>query len=463
MSDASARRSGEQPGEQPGQLVGQVVELKVGPVAHGGHCVARLDGRVVFVRHTLPGEVVRARVTEGGAGSRYLRADAVEILNPSPDRVAPPCPYSGPGACGGCDWQHAGLPAQRALKAAVVREQLHRLAGLDVDVTVEQLGDRADGLGWRTRVQHGVTDNGRLGFRRHRSHDVLAVDACPITHESAAAVGHLDVSWPGAGGVEVVAPAGSQERLVVVTPRDPEGRRLRLPEVDASLAVVDASASEPGPALQRVKGRTWVAEQVAVGDWRREFRVTGAGFWQVHPAAAATFVATVLDLLVPRAGERALDLYSGVGLFAAALAQRVGPSGVVVAVESDARAVADARRNLHDLEQVRLVRGALAKALPEALAALPDAVADVVVLDPPRVGAGRKVVEQLCQAGPRAICYVACDPAALARDVAFAADHGYRLAALRAFDAFPMTHHVECVALLSQAPTETITGTAPAG
>lgn len=457
MSHASARPPGRQPGGQQGELVGQLVELEVGAVAHGGHCVARLDGRVVFVRHTLPGEVVRARITEGGAGSRYLRADAVEVLSPSPDRVAPPCPYSGPGACGGCDWQHAALPAQRALKAAVVHEQLHRLAGLDVDVTVEPLGDRIDGLAWRTRVQHGVTDNGRLGFRRHRSHDVLAVDACPITHESAAAVGHLGVSWPGAQGVEVAAPAGSAERLVVVTPRDPEGRRLRLPEVDASVAVV--GAREPGSALQRVRGRTWVAEQVAVEDWRREFRVTGAGFWQVHPAAATTFVAAVLDLLGPRAGERALDLYSGVGLFAAALAHRVGPSGAVVAVESDARAVADARRNLHDLEQVRLVRGAVATALPGALAGLPGAVADVVVLDPPRVGAGRRVVEQLCRAGPRAICYVACDPAALARDVATAGEQGYRLAALRAFDAFPMTHHVECVALLTQTLTQPVSRT----
>jgi len=220
--------------------------------------------------------------------------------------------------------------------------------------------------------------------------------------------------------------------------------------VDAAVAVADTSPGEPGPALRRVKGRTWVAERVAVGDWQREFRITGGGFWQVHPAAAETFVAVVLDLLAPRAGERALDLYSGVGLFAAALADRVGPSGAVVAVESDARAVADARRNLHDLDQVRLVRGAVATALPGALAALPGETADLVVLDPPRVGAGRRVVEQLCRAAPRAICYVACDPAALARDLATAGEQGYGLAALRAFDAFPMTHHVECLALLTR-------------
>lgn len=435
--------------------VGRVVELEIGAVAHGGHCVARLDGRVVFVRHTLPGERVRAQVTEGDETARYLRADAVEVLRAAPDRVAPPCPYAGPGACGGCDWQHVAVPAQRRLKAAVVREQLRRLAGLDIEVDVAALPGHDDGLGWRTRVQHSVSEGGRLGFRRHRSHDVIEVDRCPITHPDVAAVGHLAAAWRDASAVEVVAAAGRDQRLVVVTP-EPDWRGPgRLPAVDASVAVAPVGDPRSGPTaaapagLTRVRGRTWLREQVVVGEWNREFRVTGGGFWQVHPAAAATFVATVLDLLRPRAGERALDLYSGVGLFAAALAERVGPSGAVVAVEADARAVADARRNLHDLPQVELRHGAVAPALAPALAALPGATTDLVVLDPPRSGAGRGVMQALCSAGPRACCYVACDPAALARDIATAAEHGYQMAELRAFDAFPMTHHVECVALLT--------------
>lgn len=429
-------------------LVGHEAELEVGPVAHGGHCAARLDGRVVFVRHALPGELVRARVTEGDEGARFLRADAVEVLRASPERVVPPCPYAGPGRCGGCDWQHASLPTQRELKTAVVREQLRRLAGLDVDVCVEPLPGRDDGLGWRTRVQLGVDAEGRLGYHRHRSHDIVAVEACPITHEAVAEVGHLAASWPGVTGVEVVAPATGDQRLVVVTAQG-TGTRVRLPELNASVAVEEVGGRDSGPGLTRIKGRTWVRETVAAGEWEREFRVTGGGFWQVHPAAAATFVGAVLDQLDPRPGERALDLYSGVGLFAAALADRVGPTGSVVAVEADERAVADARRNLHDLGQVRLVTGAVARALPQALAEL-DGPPDLVVLDPPRVGAGREVIEALCACGPRAIVYVACDPAALARDVAIGAERGYRLAALRAFDAFPMTHHVECVALLTR-------------
>ncbi len=420
-------------------------------MAHGGHCVARLEGRVVFVRHALPGEVVRVRITEGGETARYLRGDAVEVLRAAPDRVPAPCPASGPGKCGGCDWQHATPAAQRELKAVVVREQLQRLAGLEVDVVVEALPGRDDGLGWRTRVQHGVDAQGRLGYHRHRSHDVLAVEACPITHPDVAAAGHLHQQWSGCSEVDVAATVGTGQRLVVVTPdAAPSSRRSRrtsMPDVDASVALAAPTGDPAG--LTRVRGRTWLGEHVAVDGWSRDFRVTGAGFWQVHPAAAGTLVGAVLDQLDPRPGERALDLYCGVGLFAGALADRVGAIGEVVAVEGDPRAVADARRNLHDLPWVTLVQGSVARVLADSLAALRDGAADIVVLDPPRAGAGRAVVEALCSAAPRAICYVACDPAALARDVEIAGTAGYRLTALRAFDAFPMTHHVECVALLT--------------
>jgi len=401
--------------------------------------VARLDRRVVFVRHALPGELVRARLTEAGEGARFWRADAVEVLRASPDRVDAPCPWSGPGRCGGCDFQHVAVPAQRSLKGAVVAEQMRRLAGLDVTVDVEPVPGDDGGLGWRTRVQYAVDDSGRAGLRVHRSHDVVGVDDCRIAHDG---VRGLDVTgrrWPGWAGVEAVAPAGSGP-LVVLTAPDAAPRRPAVPDVPgASVAVV----REGG--VDRVRGRTWVTERVDVGSGTREFRVTGSGFWQVHPGAAEALVSAVLDGLAPRAGEQALDLYSGAGLFAAALALRVGTSGSVVAVEGSARAVSDARRSLHDLPQVRLEHGRVDVVLT---AAGSSAVFDLVVLDPPRTGAGRRVVEQVSALSPRAIAYVACDPAALARDVAWFGERGYRLSSLRAFDIFPMTHHVECVALL---------------
>jgi tRNA/tmRNA/rRNA uracil-C5-methylase (TrmA/RlmC/RlmD family) len=378
----------------------------VGPVAHGGHCVARHDGRVVFVRHALPGERVRAVVTEGHETSAYWRADAVEVLAASPDRVAPPCPWSGPGRCGGCDWQHATPSAQRDLKATVVAEALHLLAGLDREVEVEAVAGDQDGLGWRTRVNWAVAADGTAGLHPHRSHQVVPVDRCRIAHPLVSEEGVTARSWPGVRSVEVAVSTSTGERLV-----RPDGRG-------------------PGFLTESAAGR--------------EFRVTGGGFWQVHPGAADVLVAAVLAGLEPRDGEAALDLYCGVGLFAAALAGPLGPHGRITAVESDRGAVEDARHNLADFGRVRIERGRV----DHVLRRLRLGRADLVVLDPPRSGAGRPVVRMLARVRARRISYVACDPAALARDLRWFAEEGYRLRDLRAFDLFPMTHHVECVATL---------------
>jgi tRNA/tmRNA/rRNA uracil-C5-methylase (TrmA/RlmC/RlmD family) len=394
-------------------LVGERYDVRPERIAHGGFVVARHQGVVVFVRHALPGERVVVEVTEGQEGDRFLRADAVEVLEASPDRVTPPCPFSGPDACGGCDFQHVALPVQRTLKADVVAEQLRRLAGLDVAVTVEGLDHPENGLGWRTRVQWAVTRDGDPGLRKHRSHDVVEVDDCRIAHPGLPPV--TGTEWPDATAVEsIVSSTGQQLRLV--TTRD------GATYADGPLVLTEEAA-----------GRTW--------------QVTGSGFWQVHPGAADTLVAAVLDGLDPQQGERAVDLYSGVGLFTAALADRVGLTGHVVAVESDEVAVADAQENLRDLHQVSLVHDRVDRALAGDVTGLRD----LVVLDPPRTGAKRDVVAAIAALGPRAVAYVACDPAALARDVAFFAEQGYTLQSLRAFDLFPMTHHVECVAVLVRA------------
>ena len=416
--------------------------MDVGPVAHGGHCVARHEGRVVFVRHTLPGERVRVRITEGEADDRFLRGDAVEVLSASPDRVERRCPVSGPGGCGGCDWQHVSTAGQRALKADVVREQLRRLAHVEVEVEVERVVGDEDGLGWRTRVQHAVSPDGHLGLRRHRSHDVVPIVTCPIAHPRVRDVELAAPEWRGARSVEVVAPAGGDGPLVLVEPLG--RRRPRLPVVEgASMAVTGADG------VQRVRGRTWVSERVEVGDWRADLRVSGSGFWQVHPGAPAALVAAVLDGLNPQPGEQVLDLYAGVGLFAAALGDRVGPDGAVLAVEGSAGAVRDARRNLHAQQHVGITAGRVDDVLDAALRQ--GLTADLVVLDPPRTGAGGVVVEQVAALGPRAVAYVACDPAALARDLDTFAGLGLELTSLRAFDCFPMTMHVECVAILGPA------------
>jgi tRNA/tmRNA/rRNA uracil-C5-methylase (TrmA/RlmC/RlmD family) len=434
---------------EPGRsLVGERYTLTLGALAHGGHCVARHEGRVVFVRHGVPGERVVARVTEGEDTSRFLRADAVEVLETSPDRVRPPCPVARPGGCGGCDFQHVAPAAQRRLLAGVVAEQLRRLAGLDVHVEVEPVPGDEHGLGWRTRVRFAADDQGRLGLRRHRSHEVVPLEDCPIAHPDLPPV--LGHRWPGSTSVEAVA-SGSGDRLVVVEP----SRRGLSDGFDASASnPSDTPVVSPDEADgvvtrsgRRLRGRTYVTEPAS----GRRYRVSGPGFWQVHPGAAEALTGAAVQMLDPQPGETALDLYAGVGLFAGALAPRVGRDGSVLAVEGQDRALRDARRNLHDLPQVRLLPGRVDRVLRGLVDEAQDdpaAGVDLVLLDPPRTGARRRVAQQVVALGPRAVCYVACDPAALARDVATFGEHGYALARLRAFDIFPMTHHVECVALL---------------
>jgi tRNA/tmRNA/rRNA uracil-C5-methylase (TrmA/RlmC/RlmD family) len=392
------------------------VRLSVGAVGHGGFCVARHEGRVVFVRHTLPGEVVVAEVTEHGPKGRYLRADAVEVEVAAPGRVAPRCPHA--ASCGGCDWQHVAVSVQRDLKAAVVSEQLRRLAGVEWSGPVQPVAGDLDGLGWRTRVRYAVDASGRVGFRRHRSHDVVAVDQCPIAHPLVRATGVSERRWPPGTDVEVACAVSTAETSVHALPG-----QQGAPSPSAS----------PAAAVR-------VLHEQAVG---RSWRVSGS-FWQVHPGAPGALVSAVLQQLQPLPGEHLLDLYAGVGLFAGALGERLGAGGRVDVVEADATACADAEANLADLPWATVHRSPALRHLKRS--GLRQV--DLVVLDPPRTGAGRDVSRSLAGLRPRAISYVACDPAALARDVSTFAECGYRMADLQAFDVFPMTHHVECVALL---------------
>lgn len=433
MQDGSVQNAA----DRAGLAAGDEVEVLVGPVAHGGQCVARHEGQVLFVRHALPGERVLARVTDLGPGGRFVRADAIDIRTPAPGRVSAPCPYAGPprpdgGGCGGCDWQHADLGLQRELKAQVVTEQFARLAHLDVEellgapLRVEPVPGDADGLRWRTRVEFAIDRSAdgqvRLGLREHRSHRVVPLDDCLIATEPVASVltGAVQAALrPADTAVDVAASATGELAVVPV----PSGER-------SAPLLTEHVVAEHGP---------------GGAGWSAELPVSSRGFWQAHPGAASTFVATVLAMLEPLPGERAVDLYCGVGVFAAALADAVGPDGLVLAVEGDRVAAAQAERNLAS-RGVEVRRGSVERVLRPVLRA--EVGADLVVLDPPRSGAGKQVMAQVAALEPRRIAYVACDPAALARDVAWAREQGYRMTALRAFDAFPMTHHIECVALL---------------
>lgn len=387
---------------QVGDLVGPI---HLDAIAHGGHCVGRLDSRVVFVRHGLPGEVVTARITDT-TNKRFWRADAVTIQQSSPDRVASRCPVS--GQCGGCDFQHVSLTGQRQLKTAVLAEQLQRLAGIEWVGEVRAVGgvpDVPDGLGWRTRMRY-QTQRGVVGLRAHRSHQMVELPAngCPIAHPEGPSVGELaELAASQPGDVELLATVAD-----------------------------DVMTCAPGGSAEAA---TVVTQTVGMVD----YQLPASGFWQVHPSAAKLLSSRVLDLLAPTANDHVLDLYCGVGLFAG---QLVGRGARVTGVETNRESVKWARRNV---PSAVFIATPVAK-LTERLAR----DADLVVLDPPRSGAGEHVVRALARGSARTICYVACDPAALARDLATFERAGWHADHIEAWDLFPMTHHMECLAVLSR-------------
>lgn len=402
---------------------GREVELDVINIAHGGVAVARLDGRVVFVSDAIPGERVVARIVDDSK-ARFWRAETVRVLEASPHRQEHVWPEASidrdpADRPGGAEFGHIELAHQRELKAAVLREALSRMAKLARDVTVEPLPGAADGTGWRTRVRLHVAADGSVGPYASRSHRVTPVASLPLATAEVNASAPLDEAFgelAEGSTVDVIAPSTGDARLIV-------------------------GQQQPSVIRERVAGR--------------EFRLDDGGFWQVHQAAPAVLTAAVQDaidaeLFDPKAAN--LDLYGGVGLLAAAVGDRFGRSTRITTVEADPRATEHAAENLAEWVGARAVTERVerwVRGLADVSGTERDRLAAAtVVLDPPRAGAGRQVLEPLAAVSPAQLVYVACDPVAFARDVAVLEELGYRLAGLRAFDLFPHTHHVEAVGTL---------------
>ncbi|WP_295126965.1 class I SAM-dependent RNA methyltransferase [uncultured Leifsonia sp.] len=423
------------------------VELDIINVAHGGVFVARHEGRVVFVPDTMPGERVRARVADT-AHDRFWRAELLEVLEPAPERREHVWDAASlqraPGErAGGAEFGHIRLDHQRELKRRVIEDALQRTARLDPEtiasvgadggrVTVEAVADETDdGTAWRTRVRLQVAGDGAIGPYAARTHTVVPVSRLPLATAAVEAATPFGRRFPGAESVDVVATGLGATHVLVNDLPEKRGRRTVRPR------------RRPVPIRERVG--------------EREFRLDARGFWQVHRQAAATLaeaVRSAVDEAVfdPRAAN--LDLYGGVGLLAAALADRFGPTTRITSVESDEAATDDAAENLAEwvgagavtARVEHFVTGLAAEATAAERARLRAAT---VVLDPPRSGAGREVVEAIASMRPAQVVYVACDPVALARDLAYFSERGYPLRSLRAFDLFPNTHHVEAVATLT--------------
>ncbi len=389
--------------------VGQVIELVIGPVAHGGHFVARHNGQVIFVRHGITNELAKIKIT--AVSSKIAHADVIEVLTAAPSRVSPPCQYA--GKCGGCDFQHIDLLTQRKLKAEIIKEQFMRIGKIDLpllgfNLEVNEV-EPTDGLHWRTRMDFAVSPGGKIGFFGARSNEVVEISQCVIADERMN-VGELAArSWKSDARVEVAVSSTSE------------------------VSVMRSGRSISGP--------TQIVEQVG----GNSFKISPEVFWQSHKSAPVTLVKAALAQLGVKGNDHVCDLYSGVGLFAAAILKELGDQGFITLIESDKNAVVDARKVFANKNNVKILQGLVAQQLPIVKRA------DLILLDPPRTGAGEVVIKQMIKLKPRKIVYVACDPAALARDSKTLIDAGYKLDHISAYDLFPMTQHIECVAGFSPA------------
>jgi tRNA/tmRNA/rRNA uracil-C5-methylase (TrmA/RlmC/RlmD family) len=400
------------------QGAGNVVVRVLRPATGGG--VGRLDdGRIVFVRHSLPGELVEVELTQSTA--KFSRGDAVRILEKSPERVSVPCPYAHPRGCGGCDLQHASPLAQSQWKAALVQEHLERIAG--ISRLVEVLSTSTEVKGSRTRLRCAVDEDGRLCLRGSRSRDLVALDACWISSGTLRPA--FSTSWSGAEEVELRA-IGEGEPFAVVRRETTRGeftevRSLRGEPLDPS-----------------TKSRVMVDGHV--------YSVSPQSFWQSHRSAPQLLVDVVKEFADAKEGDHAVDLFSGVGLFTVPLAKAVGARGLVTAVESSPHAVRDARENSEGVGSVKVREWSVrARAINDSVAP-----GDVVILDPPRHGLAKGVVDALVRRSPRRVVYVSCDAATFARDLRAFLAGGFELVDLRVIDLFPMTEHVEIVGLLDK-------------
>ena len=409
-----------------GDWQGKTVEIDVTNVAHGGIAVARHDGRVIFVSDAIPGERVVARISDDSKKS-FWRAETVSVVTPSEHRrphiwSAASVERAPENRAGGAEFGHIAIGHQRELKRLVLADSLHRMAGVESDVVVEAIPGPVDGTGWRTRLRLHVAADGTLGPFAARSHQVISVKDVPLATPEVATIAPLDESFKGSTHVDVVAPSAGNAYV---------------------LAGDSTSVSRPK--------RHAITE--VVGD--REFRLDVHSFWQVHRHAAQTLMTAVQDaidpqLFDPRAAN--LDLYGGVGLLAAALGDRFGNHTRITTVESDSLSTDYAAENLAEWSGASAITARVDRYLRELAKARTTLDGATVVLDPPRSGAGKDVVDSLVRFSPAQVVYVACDPVALARDVALFRVRGYELARLRAFDLFPNTHHVEAVASLVRTP-----------
>lgn len=375
---------------------------------YGGQTLARLaDGRAVFVPFALPGERVRIQLMKEKAG--YAEAALLEVLTPAPERITPRCRHY--MHCGGCHYQHLDYPAQLVAKTQILRDQLVRIGGL-VDPPVTPAVPSPQPWYYRNHMQFHQLANGRLALQAAHSQQSIAIQECHLPEPT------LDAAWRG---YQIERAANKKTKK-----RDVGGQKVGAERISLRAGQQGEVQTAQGPGLN-----------IQVLD--RRFCVSAESFFQVNTPMAEKIVQHLLSHLPLTRQTVALDVYCGVGLFSAFLAPSIER---LIGIESSASACADFALNLAGVNNVTLYR------LPaeQALAQVKSPV-DVVVVDPPRAGLGKAVVEQILRLAPTTLAYISCDPATLARDAQQLVAGGYQPQHITPFDLFPQTYHIESISL----------------
>ena len=398
--------------------------------AYGGESIARLpDGRAVFIPFTIPGESVRGELSEEKPG--YARARLLEVLEPSPLRSEPRCAHF--GECGGCQYQHMSYAAQVEAKTAILIDQLERIGKLS-PVTVQRVAPSERDYEYRNHIQLHQSPDGRLGYFRPRSSQVLTIRECHLPEPPIAALRPQLEFEPGAGIERIGLRLGAGDDLQVIL----ESKDPRPPELSIEGLPVSVVHLSPAGTLVLAGSPTITIEILG-----RPFRVSAGSFFQTNTGVAASMASYIVERLERRGclhpQAAALDLYCGVGLFSAFLAGRVGR---LVGVESSPGAVDDFSLNLDEFDHVEIYEAPVEHVLPGL-----DLRPEFILVDPPREGLGKGVIDSLLKLGALLLVYVSCDPATLARDARRLSEGGYKLAELALFDQFPQTSHFESISL----------------
>ena len=385
--------------------IGDIITLDIGSIANGGHFIARHNNQIIFVRHSIPGEKANVKIT--AVNSKFAFGDAIEILKKSKDRVEAPCKYARPEGCGGCDFQHIKSQAQSILKRTVIQDQFKRIAKIEVIPELIST-EPSNGLNWRSRLNLSVSENKNLGFRAYRSNKIIEVDECLIALKGINDSEIFSKKWDNENNLKI---SYSSER--------------------------DINISQFG---KTVSGSNNLRE--VVDD--NKYEISPQSFWQSHKNAPRLLLEQVIKFANIKKSQKICDLYGGVGLFTLPISKLTGENGEVHLIEMDNICIKDASKMFGDVKNIFIHHGKVEQKLGSIKKI------DTIILDPPRNGVSKQVINQMIEKKPKSIIYVSCNPSTLARDSKNLLDNKYALSNIVGLDLFPMTHHIECVAYFTK-------------